>query len=94
MSRDLVDRALSDLKQCKLISKEAVKQLCEKAKEILMEEANVHSVPLPATVVGDIHGQFYDLLELFEVGGQARHHRTPSRIPPLTLMCAAAVREL
>ena len=43
--------------------------LCEKAKEILMEEENVHHVPIPATVVGDIHGQFYDLLRLFEIGG-------------------------
>ena len=49
-----------------------MQQLCEKAKEILMEEANVHQVPIPATVVGDIHGQFYDLLELFDVGGQVR----------------------
>jgi diadenosine tetraphosphatase ApaH/serine/threonine PP2A family protein phosphatase len=47
-----------------------VEALCTKAKEILMEEENVHHVPIPATVVGDIHGQFYDLLELFDVGGQ------------------------
>ena len=49
-----------------------VKLLCEKAKAILMEEKNVHAVPRPATIVGDIHGQFWDLLELFAVGGEVR----------------------
>jgi len=65
-----LDAQIEQLKQCKIISENEVQQLCVKAKEVLMEETNVHHVPLPATVVGDIHGQFYDLLELFEVGGQ------------------------
>ena len=71
MSLDL-DKAIETLKSCQIIPEEDVKSLCNKAKEILMEEQNVHHVPIPATVVGDIHGQFYDLLELFDVGGQAR----------------------
>ena len=49
-SRD-VDEHISSLKQCKIISEDAVKALCEKAKEILMEESNVHHVPIPAVVV-------------------------------------------
>jgi len=69
MGLDL-DQCIEQLKQCKIITEREVKDLCVKAKEVLMEESNVHMVPLPATVVGDIHGQFYDLLELFEVGGQ------------------------
>jgi len=65
-----VDRNIETLRQCKIIPESDVRKLCEKAKEILGEEENVHHVPIPATVVGDIHGQFYDLLELFDVGGQ------------------------
>ena len=34
-----------------------------------MQEPNVVTVGIPVTLVGDIHGQFFDLLELFNVAG-------------------------
>lgn len=43
--------------------------LCEQVRDIMMEESNIQPVSSPVTVCGDIHGQFYDLLELFRVGG-------------------------
>ncbi|KAM1210819.1 hypothetical protein ACFX2J_002623 [Malus domestica] len=47
-----------------------VRVLCQKAKEILMEESNVQPVKSPVTLCGDIHGQFHDLAKLFRIGGK------------------------
>jgi serine/threonine-protein phosphatase 6 catalytic subunit len=56
--------------QCKYLPELEMKKLCERIKEILLEESNVHCVSTPVTVCGDIHGQFWDLKELFRIGGQ------------------------
>ncbi|TNN32150.1 Serine/threonine-protein phosphatase 6 catalytic subunit [Liparis tanakae] len=47
-----------------------VKRLCDYVCDLLLEESNVQPVSTPVTVCGDIHGQFYDLCELFRTGGQ------------------------
>ncbi|KAI9679562.1 MAG: hypothetical protein M1817_005584 [Caeruleum heppii] len=63
------DEWLEQAKQCKYLPEADMKRLCEIVKECLMEESNIQPVRTPVTVCGDIHGQFYDLLELFRVAG-------------------------
>ncbi|TPX31317.1 hypothetical protein SmJEL517_g05348 [Synchytrium microbalum] len=69
MGSDL-DRQIEQLRKCEIIKESEVKELCNKAREILIEESNVQRVDAPVTICGDIHGQFYDMMELFKVGGK------------------------
>ena len=71
----MVDKWLEQLKQGKCISERDVKLLCEKVKEILVEESNVQPVSAPVVICGDIHGQYYDLIELFKTGGEVPDSR-------------------
>ncbi|KAH0792767.1 Serine/threonine-protein phosphatase 4 catalytic subunit [Histomonas meleagridis] len=65
-----LDSIISLLRQAKYPTVTQVRQLCEKAIEVLSKLPNVVSVSPPLTVCGDTHGQFFDLLELFAIGGQ------------------------
>lgn len=46
----MLDAAIESLKKCQPISEAQVKELCLKAREILVEEANVQWVDSPVTV--------------------------------------------
>jgi hypothetical protein len=45
-----LDNQIERLKRCELIKESEVKALCQKAKEILVEEGNVQRVFAPVTV--------------------------------------------
>eukprot|EP01117_Protostelium_nocturnum_P011927 TRINITY_DN4360_c0_g1_i4.p1 TRINITY_DN4360_c0_g1~~TRINITY_DN4360_c0_g1_i4.p1 ORF type:complete len:340 (+),score=82.84 TRINITY_DN4360_c0_g1_i4:93-1112(+) len=64
-----VDRCIEQLRRCEILTESTVKDLCNKLKEILIDEPNVVPLHSPLTVVGDIQGQFFDLLEIFKIAG-------------------------
>ncbi|KAI9500875.1 Metallo-dependent phosphatase-like protein [Coemansia spiralis] len=64
-----IDNCIERVKRGELLTEGEVTQLCYHVREILAEESNVVSIEAPVTVIGDVHGQFYDLLEVFHIGG-------------------------
>lgn len=69
VSNQDLDRQIESLRRCEIIKEIEVKALCAKAREMLVEESNVQRVRSPVTICGDVHGQFFDVQELFRVGG-------------------------
>jgi len=65
-----IDRWIEEVKQKNHLGERDFHTLCDMVKDILGEESNVQPVSTPVTVCGDIHGQFPDLLKLFETGGE------------------------
>ncbi|GAB4813685.1 hypothetical protein N2152v2_000731 [Parachlorella kessleri] len=70
---DIIDRLL-DARQSRpgkqvQLSEQEIRQLCLTAKEIFMSQPNLLELEAPIKICGDIHGQYSDLLRLFEYGG-------------------------
>lgn len=63
------DKWIEQLRKCEHLSEQDMTLLCDKVKSILLEESNIQPVSSPVTICGDIHGQFWDLIELLRKGG-------------------------
>ena len=63
------DKWIAQLLGCKHLSEPDMRSLCDRVRNILMEESNIQPVSTPVTICGDIHGQFWDLIELLRKGG-------------------------
>jgi hypothetical protein len=61
-------------------------QLCLAAREVFMAQPMLLELGAPIKICGDVHGQYTDLLRLFEYGGFPPEVRTI-----LMLMCAGSV---
>ena len=52
-----------------VLPEEDIVALCRKAREIFLSQPMLLEVRAPINICGDTHGQFNDLLRLFEMGG-------------------------
>ena len=50
-----LDRHIRTLVDCKPLSEQEVRHICEKARDIFYNESNVQPVKCPVTVVGDLY---------------------------------------
>ncbi|ORZ38155.1 Metallo-dependent phosphatase-like protein [Catenaria anguillulae PL171] len=64
-----LDQCIERLYARQLLDARVVKLICEQLTEVLVLESNIQNLSTPITVVGDVHGQFYDVLEIFKIGG-------------------------
>ena len=67
-----LDALKEHLKREGLLAEKDALQILNRCAAILRKEPNLMRLNDPITLVGDIHGQFYDLMKLFDIGGEPR----------------------
>ncbi|KAK8893254.1 Serine/threonine-protein phosphatase 6 catalytic subunit [Tritrichomonas musculus] len=70
-----VDEWIDLLRKGKHLSEQQISALFKQLIDVLYQEGTIHAWALPVTICGDIHGQLYDLFELFEISGGIEKNR-------------------
>jgi hypothetical protein len=59
---------LQKVKAGTVITENEVRALCSSFEEVLASENNLLRLEAPINIVGDVHGQLYDVIKIFEIG--------------------------
>jgi len=70
-----LDRFITQLLNHELVSENDLICVFRMAEEVFFEEGTLLNLSLPITMCGDVHGQFYDLVKLFDVSGSPDNTR-------------------
>jgi len=57
-----LDKCIEQLYEGQYLAESDIMTICDLAKEHFSQVSNVITVNAPVSVIGDIHGQFFDLL--------------------------------
>jgi serine/threonine-protein phosphatase PP1 catalytic subunit len=74
---DMVDETIAELLKAQslpvgtlvTLRTEAINVILARARDIMMKQPMLVEVEPPINICGDTHGQFYDLLQIFDMGG-------------------------
>lgn len=64
-----IDNLLERLRNAGKLTEVELNALFSKISEVFYQEGTIHPISLPVTFCGDIHGQLFDLFELFRKSG-------------------------
>lgn len=70
-----LDEAIKHLRDGSHLNEHVITSLFEKTLELLYAENTLLVLPAPITLVGDVHGQLFDVLELFRIAGDPSETR-------------------
>lgn len=71
----MIESILSKVLNKQIPTETEVSALCSIVTDILINEPNIPYVPSPITIVGDVHGQYHDLLNIFELYGSPKDNK-------------------